>query len=104
MLIYVIGRYEEFNNLKLVNPNLKTMLAVGGKALRNYLNSDIFILQTSSGSMAEFLLKTRYIAGKIHHNLKIINKLLKIDVYIPRACMESNDLILILKLFCKIAR
>ena len=25
-----LGRYEEFNNLKLVNPNLKTMLAVGG--------------------------------------------------------------------------
>ena len=27
----IIGRYEEFNNLKMVNPNLKTMLAVGGK-------------------------------------------------------------------------
>ena len=25
-----IGRYEEFNNLKKMNPNLKTLLAVGG--------------------------------------------------------------------------
>jgi hypothetical protein len=24
------GRYEEFNNLKKANPNLKTLLAVGG--------------------------------------------------------------------------
>lgn len=26
-----VGRYEEFNNLKRLNPSLKTMLAVGGK-------------------------------------------------------------------------
>ena len=44
ILFFQIGRYEEFNNLKSVNPNLKTLLAVGGRILNNKIKNDILYL------------------------------------------------------------
>jgi chitinase len=50
-----MGRYEEFNNLKLINPKLKTLLAVGGWNMgsgpfsdmcKNETNRKIFIRST----------------------------------------------------------
>jgi GH18 family chitinase len=41
---YSTGRYEELNNLKLANPNLKTLLAVGGNNRLNFYTLLIDIL------------------------------------------------------------
>lgn len=64
LLFYLIGRYEEFNNLKKINPKLKTLLAVGGwnmgsKAFsdmsKNETNRQIFIR-----SSVKFLRKWKF--------------------------------------------
>jgi chitinase len=47
MISVLEGRYEEFNNLKKVNPSLRTLLAVGGWNMGSKLFSDMAINETN---------------------------------------------------------